>query len=140
MRLAGRVARNLHAPEVALEKRPCLRITLQRRARTLGRDLSPKGPLCECNVDVGADSFTADALEKRPCLSVITMHITMRPRTMVARHPAIGRRKSSGGILDVLIDSSKNHGLESRPREVRTRSAASDRPAQPKTTSSPSLQ
>jgi hypothetical protein len=133
--LPGRVARNLHAPEVAFEKRPFLRITLQRRARTLGRDLSPKGPLCECNVDAGADSFTADALEKRPCLSALAMHITIRPRTL-----AIGRRKPSGGILDVLIDSSKNHGLESRPREVHTRSAASDRPAQPKTTSSPSLQ
>ena len=175
MRLPGLAARNLPAPEAALEKRPFLRVAIQRRARTLGRDLSPQRSAlrmqCRCRRRfLHCGRFGKASLPKNhtstpsknpgrdlsPQRSALRMQCRCRRRFLhcgrfgkaslpqrhhhACHHAAIGRRKPSGGIPDVLIDSSKNHGLESRPREVRTRGAASDRPAQPKTTSSPSPQ
>ncbi len=47
----------------------------KRVSKALGRALSPKGPICECNGNADAYSFTADALEKRPCLECLKRHV-----------------------------------------------------------------
>ncbi len=49
---------------------------------TLGRDLSPKGPLCKCYVDAGAKSSSTDALERRPCQRISPTHSVVWPPDM----------------------------------------------------------